>query len=183
MQHGIVSVDEATRRGVGITTGEEWSRIGGKRDFISFTDDFLTAYDYSTMSNKENALSFGIVFGISEKDLDYRSCNRVKTVPIHSDLAEIGIIGEIPVELIKIAMVPPDKVDFVKKLIGDRGIMVAPMDTSKQFFYSDPCGYGIEINEKKMNKLAKERNKSGIKRIIQLLHRVFETKTREEGDR
>lgn len=49
LKHGMKSVDKAKEERIELTTGEEWSRIGGKREFISFTDHLETAIRYANV--------------------------------------------------------------------------------------------------------------------------------------
>lgn len=132
LKHGMNSVDKAKEDGIELTTGEEWSRIGGKRNFISFTDDLETAIRYANIGaiteQKGNA-EFGVMIGLSTEALQHlRKCG------ISSDTPEIGIKDYVSTEHIKMLAVPPHKVEFVKRLVGDMPIEVMPMNIEDPFY-------------------------------------------------
>lgn len=146
LKYGINSIDEANKNGIDIATGEEWSRIGENRSFISFSDDLAVAEEYASLTTdatKEN--SFGVVLGISQQCLkDLRTCT------VNSYIPEIGIIGKVDIKNIKIIAVPENKIDFVKKLVEGTDIEVIPIDLNDKPFYIDDNGlmeiYGSQKN-------------------------------------
>jgi hypothetical protein len=158
LKYGMNSVDELTKKGITVSTGEEWSRIGGKRNFISFSDDLDTASDYATLhSSKENSeeASFSVVLGISSNDAKH-----MKSFRVPSDLPEIGIMNNVPLEYIKFIAVPKSKVEFVRKLVNDERIIVTSMDMEEKFFYIDPSLSEMFINSEKAQKLIERKNQS-----------------------
>ena len=169
LKYGMQSVDEQANNGIVSSSGEEWSRINGKRDFISFTDDIDTALDYASISPKENKLSqesFGVLIGMSSKNL-----RQLRTCSVHSDLPEIGIMGNLPLEYINSIAVPEDKVEFVRKLVGDQEIIVLPVAIDEKFYYIS-SGFGeISIDTEKAKKIAKKtstRNKLNSKDMSEM---------------
>ncbi len=54
LKYGMQSVDGQSSKGIVTTTGEESSRIGGKRSFISFTDDLDIAIDYTSLTPQKD---------------------------------------------------------------------------------------------------------------------------------
>lgn len=138
LKYGMNSVNASTREGIEITTGEKWSRIDGKRDFISFTNSIGTAISYALAGSDDEdnkSKEFGVVIGMSTESLEH-----LTTCTVYSDTPEVGIKDHIPTEHIKMLAVPPDKVEFVKKLVGNLPIEVMPMNIEA------PC-YGMDIFE------------------------------------
>lgn len=136
LKYGIVTVDEAGKQGINISTGEPWSRVNGKRGFTSFTDNIDVALKYSAfdpLEKTEPELSFGVVLGISSKALEH-----LNTCPIHSDLPEIGITDTISPEDLTL-FVAPDKVSFVQRIVGSKNIQVCAIDMNERFY--NPVGY------------------------------------------
>lgn len=152
---GMQSVDQQSSNCIASSTGEEWSRIGGKRSFISFTDDIDTALDYASMTPSKDKLtqeSFGILIGISSSSL-----KQIKTCRVHSDLPEIGIMDSLPLEHIKSIAVPEDKVEFVRKLVGDNEIIITPISIDEKFYYVDSEFGEISFDAEKAKQLAEEK--------------------------
>lgn len=135
LKYGMNSFAKLNKDGIQVTTGEESTRRGVARDFVSFTDDISTALGYAEMdstSENEQEQSFGIVIGMSMDSLqDLRTCT------IGSDLPEIGIRDNIPVEHIKMLMVPKGKEEIVKKMVGDLSIDVVNIDIEDPFYSMD----------------------------------------------
>lgn len=133
LKYGLSSVNHSAQNNIPITTGEEWSRINGKRAFTSLTDNLSLALHYSNIppSNDSNntLLNFGIVVGASFEDM-----SNISASSINSDMSEIGVIGNLPLEHIKFLAVPDDKVEFVKKIVGNKNIEVVSMNI-KDFFF------------------------------------------------
>lgn len=152
LKYGMQSVDEQSSKCIVTSTGEEWSRIGGKRAFISFTDDIDTALDYASITPLEDKSiqeSFGVLIGLSSTSL-----SKMKTCHVHSDLPEIGIMHNIPLEHIKIIAVPEDKVEFVRKLVGNNDIIVTPISIDEKFYYVDSDFGEISFDAEKAKQLA-----------------------------
>jgi len=127
LKYGMNSVDESRKNGIEVSTGEEWSRYEGKRSFISFTTSLNVALTYAAYEGQE------LMIGMSPealKNLDARS--------IHSDVVEIGIMNHIPIEHIKsFRYNPKDKVEFVRRLVGNRDINVIGAQMDDVFYHLD----------------------------------------------
>lgn len=149
LKYGINSVDTSRENNIDVITGEEWSRINGKRNFVSLTDCLNIALSYAYFEPKDNLanelLNFGVLIGTSFTDM-----NGLKVSGVQSDVSEIGVIGNLPIKNIKFLAVPADKVDFVKKMVGEKGIEVLSMDMRDMYFistYRDRLNLLEEINE------------------------------------
>ncbi len=153
LKYGLNSVDESTKKGIKVLTGEPGTRINGKRDFISLTDDPDIALDYSQMSplkNSDHKLNFEVVLGISAEN-----AKKLNTTRIVSDTREIGVVGNIPPEYITFIGVPKSKVNYVRKLVNNDKVKVVAIEPSKRFHYKDSIGH-ISYNDKKANELLRE---------------------------
>ena len=134
LKYGINSVDTSVENNIDVITGEKWSRRNGKRDFLSVTDclDIAMSYASNIELDEKDAtgelLNFGIIFGISLEEMD-----DINTVKVQSNMPEIGILGNLPIDHIKYILVSEDKVLFVQKMIGNRPIEVLPLNTKDQF--------------------------------------------------
>ena len=147
IKYGLNSVDKIKEHGAEIETGEKWSRIQGKRSFVSFTDVLDLAQGYSLLpSDKETELSFPIVFGTTKRHME-----RENIVSIKSDVQEVGVRNSFPQESLICVLVPSDKVEIVKKIV-DPEVMVLATDGVKERFYYANDGY-ISIDEKRYQKL------------------------------
>jgi len=197
LKYGMKSVDDLSEIGIEASTGEEWSRIGGKRNFISFTDDIDTSLDYASMHLSNDGAKdgpFGVLIGISAQDT-----KNMKTSRVRSDLPEVGIMNNVPLEYIKFIAVPESKVNFVRKLVNDDNIMVMPLEIDERSYQIDlDCGemfFDVEktkeliegkkqdeptFNSESVEKLAKGRKLSGIKGIFEKL-RQFKEKFNSKG--
>ncbi len=184
LKYGMQSVNEQSRKGIVTSTGEEWSRINGERDFISFTDDLDTALDYASFTPSKdniNEQSFSILIGMSSSSL-----KQLRTTHVHSDLPEVGIMDNIPLKHIKAIAVPEDKVEFVRKLVGNNEIIVTPINADERFYYVDSelgeVSFDVEEAQKLIKKksqiiydsedlktVAKTRKLSGIRKIYELI--------------
>ena len=150
LKYGMNSLSESSKKGIEVTTGEEWSRVQGQeRKFISFTDSFDVAQIYSNKktSDEENNMNFEMIIGISSDDIKDNY-----TSSIVSDVPEIGIINNLSKEIIKIIFVPQEKVEFVRKVVGN-DIRVMAMQKSNDKFYSLSVYGGIRINDLNYNNL------------------------------
>ena len=199
LKYGMKSVDEQSSDGIVTATGEEWSRINGKRDFISFTEDVDTALDYASFTPKEENStleSFGVIIGISSSSL-----KQLKTCRVHSNLSELGIADNIPLEHIKSIFVPEDKVEFVQKLVGTNNIIVTPIGIDERFYYVDhefgEIYFDAEkskqltekkqiaknyFNAKEMSEMSKSRTSSGIRGIYEKFKEKINDRGRENGE-
>lgn len=131
LEYGMNSVDELERQGIPIMSGEKWSMIGGKRDFISFTDVLDIADDYSTTTEEEKENSvFNVIIGTTVEEI-----SKKQRCIISSSTPEVGVLSNFPVDSIKVIGVPSDKVDYVKGLVGDSEIDVLAMDGIEERFY------------------------------------------------
>ena len=155
LKYGMQSVDELTTKGIDVSTGEKWSRIGGKRSFISFTDDIDTAMDYTSLTNQENEAfqeeTFGVLIGLSSKYL-----KELKTCRIDSDIPEIGIMDNVPLEYIEFIAVPEEKVEFVQKMVNNKNTKVVPISIEEKFYYVDSDFGEISFDSKKAKQLVQE---------------------------
>ena len=147
LKYGINSVDESRKNNIDVTTGEEWSRINGNRKFISLTDCLDVALSYAAISPKDNnpnnsLLNFGVVVGASLEDM-----KNLRVFGVGSDISEVGVMGKLPIEHIKFLAVPDDKVEFVKKMVGQKEIDVVSMDM-KDIFFNNDFKTKLEILEK-----------------------------------
>lgn len=155
LKYGMQSIDQQVSKGYTPSTGEKWSRINGKRSFISFTDDIDTSLSYASLpseAGKNAKSSFGVIVGISSDSL-----SQLKTCHVHSDMPEIGIRDNIPLEHIKTIAVPKDKVKFVRKLVraaGQNEIIVTPISIAERFYRVDPEIGEISFNPEKARQLA-----------------------------
>lgn len=150
IKYGINSVDKSMELGINVTTGENWSRIGGRRDFVSFTDVLDLAREYSMFGSKiKTELSFPIIFGTTKENI-LKSSLRI----IRSDVQEVGVNGNFPKELITCIMVPSSKIDIVRKMVGEE-VLVLSMDEMQERFYSiyQDGMLSIFMDEEKYEKL------------------------------
>ena len=131
IKYGINSVDKLMELGINMTTGEKWSRIGGRRSFVSFTDVLDLARRYSTLGAEiETELSFPIIFGTTKENILSSSLSMIK-----SDVQEVCVNGGISKESISCIMVPSSKIDIIRNIVGTE-ILVLPMDEMQERFYS-----------------------------------------------
>lgn len=137
LKYGINSVDTSKENNIPVTTGEKWSRIDGKRNFVSLTDCIHTALRYADRlpieeNDTNTLLNFGAVIGVSLEDM-----KDIRVESVMSDLSEVGVRGNLPVDHIKVIAVPEDKVEFVKKMVGQKDIEVVSMNIRDEFYYRD----------------------------------------------
>ncbi len=134
LKYGMNSFDQSVKDGNPVITGESSTRFAG-RDFISFSDVFETALDYSTISakNGNQELSFPIIIGVSRDSIKY-----LRTITVISDVPEIGIRNHVPLGLIATILVPSSKVAFVSKLFSDTNVKVLPCDMKLEAHYGLP---------------------------------------------
>ena len=200
LRYGINSVDTSIENNIDVSTGEEWSRIKGKRSFVSLTDCLDVALSYANMKTKDNnstkeLLNFGVVIGASFEDM-----NGLSVSGVSSDISEIGVSGNLPVDHIKFLAVPDDKVEFVKKMVGQKDIEVVSMDMRDVFFISDFRKNLNMLEQSKENikspkppyptyfkddvkPLVNERKTSKIKEIFEALKAKIHTNTKQTDDK
>ena len=164
LKYGLKSGNELSKMGIPVSTGEEWSRVNGQRGRISFTDDLATALRYSSIQpskSESKALSFGVLMGISPNDAqNLKTCHVLFT-----NLIEIGIVDDVPLEYIKVIVVPKRKVNFVRKLVDNLGIHVTSIDIDEKFYHS--IGELLaNYDPEKANELIKINKQTGIETIF-----------------
>ena len=159
LKYGINSVDKSIENDIPVTTGEKWSRIQGKRGFVSLTDCIDVAHRYSNMNpnNVETAntlLNFGVMIGTSLEDM-----KDIDVSSVWSDISEIGVVGNLPVGHIKFLAVPDDKVEFVKKIVGGKDIEVVAMEMRRDMFFDSCIREKLNILEQiEQNKKTQKQN-------------------------
>ena len=138
LEYGLNSVNTSIENDINVTTGEKWSRIDGKRGFVSLTDCLDVALKYANIGPKDNnstntLLNFGAVIGTSLQNME-----DLDIFGVDSDIpSEVGVTGKLPVEHIKFLAVPNDKVEFLKKMVGQKDIEIVGMDIKDTFFNSN----------------------------------------------
>lgn len=200
LRYGINSVDASIENNIDVTTGEEWSRINGKRSFVSLTDCLDIALSYADMKPNDNnsinaLLNFGAVIGVSFEDM-----NGLRVSGVWSDISEIGVSGNLPVDHIKFLAVPDDKIEFVKKMVGQKDIEVVSMDMRDVFFINDLRTKLNILEQRKENieppklpyptyfkddvkPLVNERKTTKIKEIFEALKTKIRTYTKQTDDK
>ena len=168
LKHGLTSARESKNRGIEVNTGEEWSRIGSDRNFISFADvlDYAEAYSSLSPNGKGNdALSFPVIVGTTVDDL-----LDAGKYDVFSGISEVGVKGCLPLENIRMIGVPSDKVSYVSKLIGDGShIEVLPVDgIEKKIYYMDVFDNHVEIVNSRLdsNKEDKKFTVGDVKEVL-----------------
>ena len=189
LKYGLYSGNRSSNEGIDINTGEFISKTNNHRKWVSFTDSYETAHQYSCLSpqNSYNSeLSFEVILGTTEEDI--LVSNRV-WVP--SDVPEVGIKDSFPKESIRMILVPSDKVSFVKKIAENDSILIMPMyKLEDKFWYTDESNiiyYSEEMfinykntkqskkfNSKDLKELSNTRLIKNIKEITQKIRALFE---------
>lgn len=196
LNYGMNSFDELSKRGIDVLTGEDSTRKYNGRSFISFTDDLDTAIGYAGIvpsfeeSQKDN--SFGMLIGISSNHI-----KNLKTCRVHSDTPEVGIMNNVPIEYIKVIAVPESKVQFVRKLVRDKPITVAPINMADRFYYIDDYNFIIDdakaeefiqgrtqderktFDNAEIKEVASERKISGIRKIYKKIKEKIQSKGKD----
>lgn len=179
LKYGLLSENESYKNNIPVSTGEAWSRHEGvRRSFVSFTDQIDTALHYSSIppTNQSNLLSFGIIVGISSDNI-----NDLDTYKVPSDVSELGIVGSLPLSKITTLFVPPDKIEFVSKLVGNTQISIVELDSLASVI---ECK---KYTDKDMEDSALKRRTSKISEIMssikKLLNKVFNKNRENVGDR
>ena len=146
LRYGINSFDKSNESNIPVITGEEWSRSIRENGFVSMTDCIDVAMMYASNitvdenSFSKNLLNFGIIFGISLEDM-----SDIKTVSVQSNVPEVGVFDNLPIDHIKFIMVPEEKIEFVRKMIGQKPIEIVPMNFEDRFFNSNDYASMMEI--------------------------------------
>ncbi len=189
LKTGLNSPDAIERSGLKVTTGEYGRLSGGGidmhstirgKDFVSFTDVLDVAHGYAT-NGKDG--SYGIIIGTTTDDI-----KSSRTVSVGSADVEVGVIGSLPVDKIKTIMVPGDKVDEVKGMVGDKGIKVLSMDgyDKKPFTFYDNTMYTSDEQFTEFSKYIKDKpvaiKPATDPRITDTEHRVHEGFTPGNSD-
>lgn len=168
LKYGLNSVNSSKENNIEVTTGEEWSRINEKRGFVSLTDSLKIALWYARMQPNNNNLeknlsNFGVIIGTSLEDM-----NGINGLPIYSDMPEVGIIGNLPLDHIKFLAVPENKVEFVKKMVGEKNIEVVSMNMRDNFItqnFKEKLNI-LENGEKNQNEPETKFTKKEVKGVI-----------------
>lgn len=134
LKYGLNSVDTSMENNISVSTGEEYSRVNGKRSFVSLTDCLDVSLTYANIQPNDNhsinsLLNFGVVIGTSFENMEGVNFSKV-----HSDISEIAVTGNLPLDNIKFLAVPDDKVEFVRKMVGQKDIKVVSMNMRDPFF-------------------------------------------------
>lgn len=164
LKYGLNSVDKSNEQNISVTTGETFSRIDGKRSFVSFTDIIDIAEGYSTIKSEsgDESLSFEVIIGTTVNDVLDSGIYRIS-----SDIPEVGVRNNLPLESIKVICVPSAKVDFVKKMIPNDTIQVLPIDgIGQRFYYIDDFGH-IEISPERLKELRENTYKQNFDKEFQ----------------
>lgn len=157
LKYGFKSSSEAKKSGI---IKESWIKSYKECDYVSFTDVLDVAEMYASLNRKDDneKLAFPVIFGTSEDNINKKDIFRV-----NSTVPEICVKKCLPVDSIKIILVPFDKVDFVKKIVGD-GIKVFGIDYYYDKFYSlSSCGKITVLEDKFEEYLSQRRNSNSIR--------------------
>lgn len=135
-KYGLNSVDTIKSHNEKVLSGERWSQNEGKRDFISLTDVLEVAWYYMTKDMTKDESAFPVLIGTSEETL---RANGASSTFVHSDLPEIAIKNDIPLETIKCICVPIDKVEYTKILFRNMNIQVLGLANIKNKYFWCDC--------------------------------------------
>lgn len=177
IKYGLNSVDESLRNGIEVNSGEEWSRINGGRSFVSLTD-VLHIAEYYSCSGIKNEQSFNVLIGTNVD-----SASSIGFHIVHSDIPEVAVKSSLPLECIRAICVPSDKIDYVKRIVGDKPIKILAVDDINDKFYciEDMCF--ITIFEEKYNEfkqgLTKKRKKFNIGEIKTIVEKFTISKFKD----
>lgn len=180
LKYGLNSVNVSKKYNINVTTGEEWSRRNGERTFVSLTDCLNVALYYArrkpnNSEYKENLFDFEVIVGTSLEDM-----SGIKCISVYSDIPEVGIIGNLSLDHIKFLAVPESKVEFVKKMVGQKNIEVVSMNMRDDFFIKDfkDKMYMLENEEINKSKPEVEFFKEDVKEVIEtrrtsMINKIF----------
>lgn len=155
IKSGMKSGKDLTKEGVSVITGEQNLIKDVQRSFISFTNSFDLANDFGIL--EPDNYSFGVMIGLTDEVL-----KRQKRSAIGSDYPEIGIYNSIPKEDIKFIGVPPDRVEFVKRIVNDENVIVAPVNFGERFYYFEDYGE-IHIDYEQVTRMIAQQKEIGQK--------------------
>ena len=161
-KYGLQSVDKIIESKREVRSGEAWSRIKGKRSFISVTDVFDIAWNYMQIDPK----SFSTIICTSDEKMVE---DNIKTCPVSSDVSEIGILDELPSGTIKCVLVPKDNVDYVKVLFSDTNIQVLGLSNidTRYFWFDDFMGCQFNAGEYEKYKANRLEEKEKISKVTE----------------
>ena len=161
LNDGLNSGATLQEKGIDVITGEEWSRGGGQRDFVSFTELLDLANGYAGMYRKgEGELSFPVIIGTTAADVKSTGAITVSG----SDLCEVGVRSGLPNDKIRVILVPFDKVELVKEMVGNNNIEVLPINEDNKNFYSfDQSGFAY-VYDKQYDVLREDLNQSSVEK-------------------
>lgn len=161
-KYGLQSVDKIIESKREVRSGETWSRIKGKRSFISVTDVFDIAWNYMQIDPK----SFPAIICTSDEKMVE---DNIKTCLVSSDVSEIGIQDELPLVTIKCVLVPKDKVDHVKALFSDTDIQVLGLSNidTRYFWFDDFMGCQFNAGEYEKYKANRLEEKEEISKVTE----------------
>lgn len=168
LKYGIYSEKKSFDNNIDVVTGEEWSRKSEKRNFVSLTDCLDIALQYANKqptdaeAQQNELLNFGVVIGVSLESME-----GITAFGVNSDISELGVIGNVPIDNIKFLAVPANKVEFVKKMVGDKKIEIVPMEIEDRFI---SAGTYVE----KLQMLELERDKEELPQV------PFQTYSKED---
>lgn len=150
LKYGVTSGLKSENLGIEVSSGEVWSRIGGKqRNFVSFTDVLDVAYYYSAIGIENEDLSFEVMIGTTIDDAMKNGITRV-----FSDTPEVAIKNKLALDSIRVIGVPSERVEFVKKLIPNDSIKVVAIDSViNKFYYIDENSNSVDINYDEFNRV------------------------------
>lgn len=161
-KYGLQSVDKIIESKREVRSGEAWSRIKGKRSFISVTDVLDIAWNYMQIDPK----SFSAIICTSDEKMVE---DNIKTCPVSSDVSEIGIRDELPLGTIKCVLVPKDKVDYAKVLFSDTDIQVLGLSNidTRYFWFDDFMGCQFNAGEYEKYKANRLEEKEKISKVTE----------------
>ncbi len=147
LKYGLTSEKVSGENKINVMTGEFSTKVGGVRSFVSMTNVFSIAEDYSQLTPNgkyDEKLSFPVIIGTSEDKIMGKTCS------VHSDVPEVGIRDMLPKESISLIGVPSDKIKMVKRLVGNNNIKVVSIDglDEKFYYFDDWTGFVNIIPEK-----------------------------------
>ena len=170
LKYGLNSAQASVDQGIKVTTGEKSTRMYNLRKFVSFTDILDIAKGYATLKPEESKeeLSFEVVICISSE-----VAKKLGTTIVQSDVCEIGIMNNVPIEDIKALIVPQNKVEFVKKMLPNDSILVLGVKTFEDELNNSTEYGGREINYEYFGAPKREPGPSIVDDISIALDRVF----------
>lgn len=179
LKYGLISMASYQEKtGTAPLTGEKSTqRENNPRDFVSMTDILDIASRYSEIN--PDAYSFSVVLCTNKE-----SAEKSRITTIRSDVPEVGLKNDLALEDIKAICCPSNKVSFMKKLVGNKNIMVLPLDNmDKSFYYADKDCYEITIDNKRLLEfregISKENKSFKEEEVKHLLNEQTTSKIRE----